>query len=160
MILKFCPRPVYYILLTYISISWEYEYIKENKLSSNWQQSWWTKLKIMTLQSINNYHPVWWPTSYLLNIDWMNYSITCIFWYIWFVCLIVFNATFNNVSVILWWSVLLVEDPGENHRPVSNHWQTLSQNVVHLALIEIYYVGLFLVWLLQNIAKKYSTYSG
>jgi hypothetical protein len=24
---------------------------KENKLSSNWQQSWWTKLKIMTLQS-------------------------------------------------------------------------------------------------------------
>jgi hypothetical protein len=40
---------------------------------------------------------------------------------------------------------------------------TVSQNVVHLALIEIYYVGLFsklcLVWLLQNIAKKYSTYS-
>jgi hypothetical protein len=53
---------------------------------------------------------------------------------------------------------------GENHRPVANHWQTLSHNVVHLALIEIYYVGLFsklcLVWLLQNIAKKYSTYSG
>jgi len=32
----------------------------------------------------------------------------------------VFNATFNNISVILWWSVLLVEEtgvPGENHRP-------------------------------------------
>ena len=26
---------------------------------------------------------------------------------------------------------------GENHRPVANHWQTLSHNVVHLALIEI-----------------------
>jgi len=29
----------------------------------------------------------------------------------------VFNATFNNISVILWWSVLLVEEirvPGEN----------------------------------------------
>ena len=26
-----------------------------------------------------------------------------------FVCLMVFNATFNNISVILWWSVLLVE---------------------------------------------------
>ena len=133
MILKFCPRPVYYILLTYISISWEYEYIKENKLSSNWQQSWWTKLKIMTLQSINNYHPVWWLTSYilyLLNIDWMNYM----YFLIYLVCLFdVFNATFNNVSVILWWSVLLVEDPGENHRSVANHWQTLSQNVVHLA---------------------------
>jgi len=23
----------------------------------------------------------------------------------------VFNATFNNISVISWWSVLLVEDP-------------------------------------------------
>ena len=31
----------------------------------------------------------------------------------------VFNATFNNISVILWLSVLLVEEtaiPGENHR--------------------------------------------
>jgi hypothetical protein len=26
---------------------------------------------------------------------------------------------------------------GENHRPVPSHWQTLSHNVVHLALIEI-----------------------
>ena len=41
----------------------------------------------------------------------------------------VFNATFNNISVIPWWSFLLVEengDPWENHRPVSSHWQTLS----------------------------------
>ena len=28
-------------------------------------------------------------------------------------------------------------EPGENHRPVASHWQTLSHNVVHLALIEI-----------------------
>ena len=27
-----------------------------------------------------------------------------------FICLMVFNATFNNISVILWWSVLLVEE--------------------------------------------------
>ena len=27
----------------------------------------------------------------------------------------VFNATFNNISVILWRSVLLVEETGENH---------------------------------------------
>ena len=36
-----------------------------------------------------------------------------------FVCLfMVFNATFNNISVISWWSVLLMEEtrvPGENH---------------------------------------------
>jgi hypothetical protein len=35
----------------------------------------------------------------------------------------VFNATFNNISVILWRSVLLVEEtrvPRENHRPVAS----------------------------------------
>ena len=41
-----------------------------------------------------------------------------------FVCLMVLNATFNNVSVISWRSVLLVEEAGrlgENHRPVTSH---------------------------------------
>jgi hypothetical protein len=44
------------------------------------------------------------------------------------VCFMVFNATFNNISVISWQSVLLVEETGvpeENHRPVTNHRQTL-----------------------------------
>jgi hypothetical protein len=54
-----------------------------------------------------------------------------------FVFLMVFNATFNNISVISWRSVLLVGKTGENHRPVASHSQTLSHNVVHLALIEI-----------------------
>ena len=49
----------------------------------------------------------------------------------------VFNVTFNNISAISWRSVLLVEETGENHRPVASHCQTLSHNVVHLALIEI-----------------------
>jgi hypothetical protein len=52
----------------------------------------------------------------------------------------VFNTTFNNISVISWWSVLLVEEtggPGENHQPVASHGQTLSHNVVHFALIKI-----------------------
>ena len=56
---------------------------------------------------------------------------------VWFM---VFNATFNNNSVISWWSVLLVEETRvlwENHWPVASHWQTLSHNVVHLALMEI-----------------------
>jgi len=45
----------------------------------------------------------------------------------------VFNATFNNISIISWWSVLLVQEtgvPGENHRPVASHLQILSHNVV------------------------------
>jgi hypothetical protein len=44
-----------------------------------------------------------------------------------------FNATFNNISVIWWWSVLLVEEtrvPGENHRPTTSCRQTLSHNVI------------------------------
>jgi hypothetical protein len=37
----------------------------------------------------------------------------------------VFNATFTNISVISWRSVLLVEEtrvPRENHRPVASHY--------------------------------------
>jgi hypothetical protein len=34
---------------------------------------------------------------------------------------IMFNDTFNNISVILWQSVLLVEETGENHRPAARH---------------------------------------
>jgi len=48
----------------------------------------------------------------------------------------VFNATFNNISVISWRLVLLVEEtggPGENHRPAACHLQTLS-HVASLAL--------------------------
>ena len=36
----------------------------------------------------------------------------------------VLNATFNNISVISWWSVLLAEYtgvPGENNQPVASH---------------------------------------
>ena len=45
----------------------------------------------------------------------------------------VFNATFNNISGISWWSVLLVEEtgvPGENHRLAATLSQTLSHNVI------------------------------
>jgi Leucine-rich repeat (LRR) protein len=41
--------------------------------------------------------------------------------YLFFVSLMVFNATFNDISVKSWQSVLLVEETGgprENHRPV------------------------------------------
>ena len=37
----------------------------------------------------------------------------------------VFNTTFNNISVMSWQSVLLVEEtwgPGENYRPVASHY--------------------------------------
>ena len=53
-----------------------------------------------------------------------KYHLTCshvVFW------VMVFNATFNNNSVISWGQVLLVEEigvPGENQRPDVIHKQT------------------------------------
>jgi hypothetical protein len=47
------------------------------------------------------------------------------FGWVWFM---VFNATFKNISVISWQSVLLVNETGvhgENPRPTASHWQTL-----------------------------------
>jgi hypothetical protein len=46
----------------------------------------------------------------------------CVQWFEW-QWIMVFNATFNNISVILWWSVLLMEETGVP-------WQTWSHNVV------------------------------
>jgi hypothetical protein len=44
---------------------------------------------------------------------------------------VVFNATFTNISVILWRSDFFVEKTGrtqEKHRPAANHRQNLSHN--------------------------------
>ena len=44
----------------------------------------------------------------------------------------VFNATFKNISVRSWQSVLLVEETGvtgEKNRPIASYWQTVSHNV-------------------------------
>jgi len=49
------------------------------------------------------------------------------------VWLTVLNATFNNISVTSWQSILLVEETGvsrENLQPIESHWQTWSHNVV------------------------------
>jgi hypothetical protein len=49
-----------------------------------------------------------------------------------FVCFMIFNTPFNNISVISWRTVLLLEETGvprENHHPVASHWRTVSHNV-------------------------------
>ena len=74
-------------------------------------------------------------TYIIVHNFWALYS-TFPYWYIAHRCyLMVFNATSNHISVISWWSVLLVEETGghgENHQPAASHWQTLSDNVVHI----------------------------
>jgi len=45
----------------------------------------------------------------------------------------VFNATFNNISVIPRLSFLSVEEtgvPGKSNRPTASHWKTSSDDVV------------------------------
>jgi hypothetical protein len=55
------------------------------------------------------------------------------------VIIMVFNATFNNISVISWRSFLLVEESGvhgENNRLATSHWKKLYHIMfywVHLA---------------------------
>ena len=67
----------------------------------------------------------------------ITFDVRCIGWLaLW--CLTPLSTIFQ--SFISWWSVLLVEEtrvPGEYHQPVVSHWQTLSHNVVHLAMSEI-----------------------
>ena len=66
-----------------------------------------------------------------LNID--HYFHNSINRFCGLVLFMVFYTTFNNISVILLRSVLLVEETGvlvENHWPAASHWKTLSHNVV------------------------------
>ena len=68
-----------------------------------------------------------------LNIPFNNWSCINTLVHTFRVKFMVLSATFNNIWVILWWSVVLVEESGvhgENHWPAANNWQTSSTNVV------------------------------
>jgi hypothetical protein len=75
----------------------------------------------------------------------------------------VFNATFNNISVISPRSVLLVKEtrvPGETRRPVASHWHLLSHGQIshsnflrvwlrlwpHSAIFQLYRGGQLHLW--------------
>ena len=72
----------------------------------------------------------------------------------------VFNVTFNNISVISWRSALMVEETRareENHRPVASYWPTLSRNVISITFLlefenvpTVWYFYFFYFFYLQN----------
>jgi hypothetical protein len=72
-------------------------------------------------------------------MDYFEYIIYFVCWFLKLYCtslflgIRVFNATFNNISVMSWLSVLMLEESGvlgEYHQPDTSHWQILSHNVV------------------------------
>ena len=59
------------------------------------------------------------------NGPFKTYSLFSLLQFGWLVGFMVLNATFNNISVISWQSVLFVEETAvyrENHRPVVSHF--------------------------------------
>jgi hypothetical protein len=59
-----------------------------------------------------------------ISVKFQSFFLSKLNSYVLGVRIIVLNAMFNNISVISWRSVLLVEEtgvPGENHRPVAIH---------------------------------------
>jgi hypothetical protein len=63
---------------------------------------------------------------------WIDASLIHISLYSGHYGVMVFSATFINISSISWPSILSVEEtevPGEKHRPVASHWQTVSHYV-------------------------------
>ena len=72
-------------------------------------------------------------------------------WIGWFI-------VFNNISVIWWRSVVLVEEiglPRENHRPIASHWQVGDMNEMHLSMPFVC-VNTFLVLYNKMITHNYN----
>jgi hypothetical protein len=66
---------------------------------------------------------------------WMDHQQNIYIWMCLGLGFLVFNATFNNISVISWRSVLLMEETGvprENHRPVASNIQLLHLNEINM----------------------------
>ena len=69
--------------------------------------------------------------AFILNKQMYVFILYIVWWY-----LTPLSTKFSYIVA----SVLLMGETGrsgENHQPIASHWQTLSYNVVHLALIEI-----------------------
>ena len=119
------------------SVSLDYSFfIAQSVLSNVYSLTWriesrfWHFLTMVLRVSVlpriidHRYENHWIHYRYIFNAR----KLLVVFIYVWLVCLFVWWCL-TPLSTI----VLLVEEtggPGENHRPVASHWQTLSHNVV------------------------------
>jgi hypothetical protein len=60
--------------------------------------------------------------------------------------IMVFSATYSNISAISWLSDLLVEETGENQQPATCHWQILLHNSFFQVNKRISFEGSFILW--------------
>ena len=66
---------------------------------------------------------------FYISIKWKTLNYTVLHYSVWVIFL---NITFNNVWIVSWQSVLLVDEMrvhAENHRSAASHCQSLSHNV-------------------------------
>jgi hypothetical protein len=65
------------------------------------------------------------------------------------VWVMVFNATFNHISVISWWSVLLVEETGV---PRKNYKCTMrpQRSILVMQYIELYHIVYVSIFFLKD----------
>ena len=100
--------------MLHVCVLWNYEKIIKYQKMKN---------QLFHLESSFNLARWYWPQSVCLLF--VNFTFDLDPLNVCKVRVMVFNATFNNISVILWQSVSLVEETGENHSPATSHWQTL-----------------------------------
>jgi hypothetical protein len=85
-----------------------------------------TTKMVSVLVSLSNLKPCKkWEDNYVVNRTKYVNLIQII--------VMVFNITFNNISVILWSSVLLVEETGKKHWSIASHWQ-----IYHIMLYQVH----------------------
>ena len=96
----------------------------------------WMKIVIVICKNISNYLLFFPQQPSFLKIEISSNGQDFFIFFILMelmVRVMVFNVIFNNISVISWQFVFLVEETGgpeENHRPAASHLQALFHNVV------------------------------
>jgi hypothetical protein len=98
------------------------------------------KIKMWKVNGRRTTDAKWWQKLTLPLARWSknhitgHMRVTLFLFVLW--CLKPLSTIFSYIVVVSF-NLLETRVPGENHRPVANHWQTLSHNVLHLVLIEI-----------------------